>query len=262
MEISGSQSSWGRFLGPASLAVAGCCFLVRLMTGGWFILVGWIVYTPVCVFHAALHWHASRSPSQRVVNMAVISNVLLILAFLLQWDIGDGLGWLTITALLGGGPGSPDSAPPSWWLKDQDVLLLTDLLLFVPVIISWIILGKAVQGGQWRNKVKGAALILALAAVGGVVGYFGGALCGTITMLWLVWFTAFLGSLIGAMLAMWILYRRSIGDPTDIAAIALAALNRCDGCGTTFTSFYGLEKVEGRGFLCAKCRSGSPAATS
>ena len=35
----------------------------------------------------------------------------------------------------------------------------------------------------------------------------------------------------------------------------LKALNRCDGCGTTFRDFYGLKKVEGKGFLCATCRS-------
>lgn len=39
----------------------------------------------------------------------------------------------------------------------------------------------------------------------------------------------------------------------------LKALNRCDGCGTTFRDFYGLKKVEGKGFLCATCRSADPA---
>jgi hypothetical protein len=36
---------------------------------------------------------------------------------------------------------------------------------------------------------------------------------------------------------------------------ALTELNRCDGCKATFHNFYGLTKVEGRGFLCEKCRS-------
>jgi hypothetical protein len=35
----------------------------------------------------------------------------------------------------------------------------------------------------------------------------------------------------------------------------LSALNRCDVCGTTFKDFYGLELVEGKGHLCANCRS-------
>ena len=36
---------------------------------------------------------------------------------------------------------------------------------------------------------------------------------------------------------------------------ALDAINRCDGCKTVFTNCYGLTKVEGKGYLCEKCRS-------
>jgi hypothetical protein len=39
---------------------------------------------------------------------------------------------------------------------------------------------------------------------------------------------------------------------------ALTELNRCDGCKTMFHSFSGLSKVEGKGFLCEKCRSNLP----
>ena len=35
----------------------------------------------------------------------------------------------------------------------------------------------------------------------------------------------------------------------------IEALNRCDDCKVTFNNFYGLAKVEARGFLCEKCRA-------
>ncbi len=35
----------------------------------------------------------------------------------------------------------------------------------------------------------------------------------------------------------------------------LESLNRCDGCGSSFRNFTALVKVEGKGFLCVKCRS-------
>jgi hypothetical protein len=38
---------------------------------------------------------------------------------------------------------------------------------------------------------------------------------------------------------------------------ALAALKRCDGCKATFPTSDYLTKVEGKGFLCDKCRAGA-----
>ena len=34
----------------------------------------------------------------------------------------------------------------------------------------------------------------------------------------------------------------------------LQELNRCDGCKVVYHDFYGLSKVEGKGYLCEKCR--------
>jgi len=42
-----------------------------------------------------------------------------------------------------------------------------------------------------------------------------------------------------------------------LATTALSILNRCDGCGASFRSSYELEKIEGKGYLCASCRSAS-----
>ena len=52
--------------------------------------------------------------------------------------------------------------------------------------------------------------------------------------------------------------RQSEGAELEPIGAELAALNRCDGCRATFHSFFELEKVEGRGFLCKSCRSMDP----
>jgi hypothetical protein len=43
-------------------------------------------------------------------------------------------------------------------------------------------------------------------------------------------------------------------DSAEASASLLTALNRCDVCGTVFPNFYYLTKVDGKGFLCEKCR--------
>lgn len=62
----------------------------------------------------------------------------------------------------------------------------------------------------------------------------------------------------GALFIVALIHALLIKDIASKTVTELAALNRCDGCGADFRSFYGLEKVEGKGFLCAQCRAASP----
>ena len=55
------------------------------------------------------------------------------------------------------------------------------------------------------------------------------------------------------LVIVWIAKRHE-GEAEDVGE-ALTALNRCDRCKTTFPSFHYLTKVDGKGFLCEKCRS-------
>ena len=58
---------------------------------------------------------------------------------------------------------------------------------------------------------------------------------------------------VGLLVIAWITKRHE-GESEDTEE-ALTALNRCDGCKTTFRNFDYLIKVDGKGFLCEKCRS-------
>ena len=94
-------------------------------------------------------------------KLIAISHVLLVIAFLLQWDVGDNEPWLTITALLGKvlgyDVGDARTAPPSWWpVRDNWWAgILTNLLLFAPVIVTWMFLSRA--SGQKLKHSGGRA---------------------------------------------------------------------------------------------------------
>jgi hypothetical protein len=71
------------------------------------------------------------------------SHALLIAAFLLQYDVGDGPGWLKISAILEGGPRGQYTMTPTWWPKEMEMRI--NLLLFVPVLATWIVLLRTIR---------------------------------------------------------------------------------------------------------------------
>ncbi len=61
-----------------------------------------------------------------------LSHLCFIAAFLLQYDYGDGPGWLTVTWLLKGI--AKDPIEGTLWGK---YFLVMNLFVFIPVWISW-----------------------------------------------------------------------------------------------------------------------------
>jgi uncharacterized membrane protein len=76
--------------------------ILKFVAGGWVVLflIWW--YLGIGVTHVVIHRKASQSiPENR--PLAIVSNVLLLMAFLVQFDVGDGTcRWTTVTALLYG----------------------------------------------------------------------------------------------------------------------------------------------------------------
>lgn len=137
------------FLWIIAIAVIAFCLVVRFSTGGWLIIPGLICYPFVSLLHFLFHSRAiahsgsihqepgSKAPLLRLV---AVSHILFILAFLFQYDVGDGWptrsDWLTITALLGGGPGARSARPPAWWPTTP----FMNVCVFIPVIVTWALL--------------------------------------------------------------------------------------------------------------------------
>ena len=79
-------------------------------------------------------------------GLLVLSDLLLVVGFVLVPNFGDGPGWLTIAALLGGGTSrTSGQAIPRWWPNP----LLMNLVVFVPNLVClWRIvqLARASRG--------------------------------------------------------------------------------------------------------------------
>jgi hypothetical protein len=122
-----------------AIVVASWCLTLPWTYGGWFALVpGIALYTVVCLGHFLVHLRAAREVGGRrhLVHALAFSHIALVIAFLLQWDTGDGPTWLIITAMMGTGPGHSDSAPPGWW-PGGSVSVALNFALFVPVLWMW-----------------------------------------------------------------------------------------------------------------------------
>jgi hypothetical protein len=106
---------------------------IKLVTGGWLVLILGIFYLSVCVIHVAVHLRTIfklQGGTQALSKLIFISHVLLVGGFLLQVDFGDLNSWLTITFPLG-------APPPLWW---EDAALFMNVVVFLPVFFTWIAL--------------------------------------------------------------------------------------------------------------------------
>jgi hypothetical protein len=117
-----------------AVIVCSVAFFLRFVTGGWYILAGFVPYILICLAHYGVHsYAASRSSpiTHSLIWLFLLSNIFLLAAFLFQYDEGDGPGWLTITAFLD-------------WRFSGTVLseygLFYNGLLFTPVLATWILL--------------------------------------------------------------------------------------------------------------------------
>jgi hypothetical protein len=123
--------------------------ILKFIAGGWFVLIFMWFYLAISVAHVVIHRKASQSiPQNRA--LAIVSNVLLLMAFLFQFDEGDGpCGWTTITNLLYG----PGFEP---CFRQQISPVLTNPIAFVPVAITWVFL----VAKTWTMRAVGLVLII------------------------------------------------------------------------------------------------------
>lgn len=117
--------------------VIGLSFAARWYAGGWLLVpLGVTVYLTTTLFHCRFHYRAvkpTEPASWLTLGAIALSHVLFVSAFLLQYDYGDGPGWLTITLLLKRF-GEEDPIQGTLWGQH---FLLMNLFVFTPVFISW-----------------------------------------------------------------------------------------------------------------------------
>lgn len=122
-----------------AVIVAVVALVIRASAAAWlFLALVAIFYLPVCIAHCVIHFRTLGPPvPDAQARRAMFSDGLLLGAFLFQWDVGDDCGFVTVAYLfthyLAGRPGVGLCVPDAGLL----VPLVTSVLLFVPVIVTW-----------------------------------------------------------------------------------------------------------------------------
>lgn len=125
----------------AGAGAAMLSYALKIAFGGWLIFAelgtGFALATSVFHFELralSLACHDRRPPMLQMI----LADILLLLASLLRYDVGDGDGWLTILAIFSG-TGGAEAAPPAWLDKlfvEVDFLLY-NAVLYLPVAVVW-----------------------------------------------------------------------------------------------------------------------------
>jgi hypothetical protein len=116
---------------------------LRTWAEGWIFIVMRIPHIVQASFHAVIHIAFIRTairkdrPIGPVLRMAGLSSLAFTASILLQFDLGDGNGWLVITALVDGDPG----------LKQRDfveaisrISLVWDPALLIPHLMTLFVM--------------------------------------------------------------------------------------------------------------------------
>src|SRR5262245_3165327 len=86
-----------------TLFIVALCLLVQFKAaGGWATIPGLVLWPVVGLLHYLSHSRAiprTGNVAGSLLALMGTSHVLFICGFLLQYDVGDGPGWLTITSL-------------------------------------------------------------------------------------------------------------------------------------------------------------------
>jgi hypothetical protein len=138
-----------------AVAVAVAAAMLRLANDGWGVLLLGPFYLAILIGHVIVHRKAGTTPSAGLPHLASIalSHIVLVCAFLLQWDQGDSsVADLTLVEVL-----NLRAAPPTWIPQWLSVPALGAVLL------SWA--GALVS----RRRGSPARAGLALNAVNGTV---------------------------------------------------------------------------------------------
>jgi hypothetical protein len=163
----------------AAVAATGGGYWAATVSDGW---LGVLVWRRFALILGTLHtlltvllvkWAARCTATSRWTTLTIMASGMLLCAFLLQFDVGDGSGWIVLSALpCGSGglpaPPRPDAAVPlvanaawsrivcrvplpGWWPG------WVNLVAFAPWIVTWGLLAREtrrVAGSRAQRGVR------------------------------------------------------------------------------------------------------------
>jgi hypothetical protein len=126
---------------------------LRAWAEGWIFIVMRIPHIVQASFHAVIHIAFIRAvirkdrPIAPVLRMAGLSSVAFTASILLQFDLGDGNGWLVITALVDGDPGLKQHA---FVEAISRISLLWDPALLIPHLMTLFVMLRTMA--SWSDR--------------------------------------------------------------------------------------------------------------
>jgi hypothetical protein len=154
-----------------ALAVIALSLLTKFMIPfGWFMIIGMVCYPIAGLFHFLVHSVTvgrAKVVGRPLLILIIISHLLFILAFLLQYDAGDSShGDLTITYWFG-------HQAPAWWNSAPWM----NLVVFIPVMVAWcMLLGNSTSNPSKTPQQTNSRFALFVWSI--LLSILGLALCG------------------------------------------------------------------------------------
>jgi hypothetical protein len=129
----------------AAIVVAVVGFVLKAIAAegaGWFLVP---LAAVACLWHIRAHSHAARAPNPPQ-RLAAVSDILLIGALIMQLDFDPGYNcaWDTLSGVAWRF-GWTDEMACTWWAGWPSIVI--DLLLYVPVGVTWLRLQGAPAAG-------------------------------------------------------------------------------------------------------------------
>jgi hypothetical protein len=145
-----------------AVAVPVIGIAAKISTAGWLLFLLWPFYLVFAGCHILVHIRIAKPIAAAggwELLKVIASHVALLLAFLFQWDVGDGPDWITLTDMIYGLGNQPSWMPHM--PHDLDALgMVFDLALFVPAFLSWwLFRGSRIAAGASTLAVCVAAAI-------------------------------------------------------------------------------------------------------
>jgi len=118
---------------------------LRIGGTGWLIIIYWYLWPALTALHLVVNIRAIAAAGNNVAHIrpyVIASQLLFIVAMLLQIDVGDGPVWMVGPALVG-----YDLDYDRW--GEHIGLLQWNVLVFLPCLLAWV--AVAIAAGRARD---------------------------------------------------------------------------------------------------------------
>ena len=137
-----SGNPFDPYLGLFSAANVVLCVVIKVVTGGWWLLLAPVFYLPLLLIFLVTISHILKRASETGKRSAVMAPILwanaaLLLGFLLQLEVADqGPAYMAVL-VIGLGVRKAQALLPGWW---EEIIIFWNVGVFLPTafVLGWL----------------------------------------------------------------------------------------------------------------------------